>query len=80
MAPRVLSYTTIFEPAEEGGFAVSVPILPGCVSQGETFEEAKKNIQDAIHGYLDVLKEDGDEIPRESQERVVTSVIAPEPV
>jgi antitoxin HicB len=79
MAPRILSYTVIFEPAEEGGFVVSVPALPGCLSQGETFEIAKKNIQEAIEAYLSVLKEDGDEIPRESQERIVTSVIAPEP-
>ncbi|MFA5129390.1 MAG: type II toxin-antitoxin system HicB family antitoxin [Patescibacteria group bacterium] len=42
MSPRILSYTVIFEPAEEGGFVVSIPMLPGCMSQGETFEEAKK--------------------------------------
>ena len=53
------SYTAIFESALEGGFVVSVPALPGCISQGETFEEAKNNIQDAMTGYLAVLKEDG---------------------
>jgi len=58
----------------------SVPSLPGCMSQGETFEETKKSIQDAIQGYLDVLREDGEDIPRESEERVVGSVTAPEPV
>jgi antitoxin HicB len=80
MSPRILSYTVVFEPAAEGGFVASVPLLPGCMSQGETFEEAKKNIQDAIRGYLDVLKKDGDDIPRESEERIVASVTAPEPV
>ncbi len=73
------SYTVVFEPAKEGGFVASVPALPGCYSEGETFEEAKKNIPDAIAGYIDVLKEDGDEIPRESDERIVASVKAPEP-
>jgi len=79
MPSRILSYTVVFDPAAEGGFVVSVPMLPGCMSQGETFEEAKRNIQDAIAGYLDVLKENGDEIPRESDERIVASVTAPEP-
>ncbi|OGL73400.1 hypothetical protein A3E39_03675 [Candidatus Uhrbacteria bacterium RIFCSPHIGHO2_12_FULL_60_25] len=73
------SYTVVFEPAQEGGFVASVPALPGCYSEGETFEEAKRNIQDAIAGYINVLKEDGDEIPRESAERIVASVKAPEP-
>ncbi len=55
---RILTYTVIFEPAVEGGFVAMVPILPGCLSEGRTFEEAKHNIQDAIIGYLAVLKED----------------------
>ncbi|MBI4304472.1 MAG: type II toxin-antitoxin system HicB family antitoxin [Chloroflexi bacterium] len=37
-----------FEPAEEGGYVVSVPLYPSCVSQGETFEEALANIEDAL--------------------------------
>lgn len=37
-----------FEEAEEGGYVVSVPLYPSCVSQGETFEEALANIEDAL--------------------------------
>lgn len=74
------AYTVVLEPAAEGGFVARVPSLPGCLSQGETFEEAKHNIQDAITAYLAVLKEDGDEIPEESEERVVATVTAPDPV
>ena len=48
---KVLKYTAIFEPAEEGGYVVSVPALPGCVSQGDSFEEAVEMIKDAIKGY-----------------------------
>ena len=54
---KVLKYTVVFEPAEEGGYVASVPVLPGCMSQGDTFEEAVKMIKDAISGYLAVLKE-----------------------
>lgn len=53
---KVLKYTVVFEPAEEGGYVASVPALPGCMSQGETFEEAAKMIKDAISGYVTVLK------------------------
>ena len=56
---KVLKYTVVFEPAEEGGYVASVPALSGCMSQGETFEEAVGMIKDAISGYLAVLKEKG---------------------
>jgi len=42
----------IFEPAEEGGFTVYVPSLPGCISEGDTFEEAVENIKEAVEVYL----------------------------
>ena len=56
---KILQYTVIFEPAEEGGYVVSTPALPGCATQGETFEEATIAIKDAITGYIAVLKEEG---------------------
>ncbi len=43
----------VLEPAEEGGYTVYVPSLPGCISEGDTFEEAAKNIKEAIELYLD---------------------------
>jgi len=52
-----------FEEAEEGGYAVSVPDLPGCVSEGDTFEEALEMIKDAMSGWLLVAQEHGDPIP-----------------
>jgi len=52
----------------------SVPALPGCLSQGETFEEASRMIKDAISGYLAVLKDKGEEIPHESEEVVISKV------
>jgi len=52
----------LFQKAPEGGYIATVPVLPGCLTQGETFEETEANIKDAIRAYLEVLKEDGDEI------------------
>lgn len=43
----------ILEKAEEGGYVIHVPSLPGCISQGETKEEALENIKEAIQLYLD---------------------------
>ncbi len=71
---KILKYTVIFEPAEEGGYVVSVPALSGCVTQGETFEEATKMIKDAMEGYLAVLKDEGQEIPRELSDVIITKV------
>jgi predicted RNase H-like HicB family nuclease len=43
----------ILEPSEEGGFTVYVPSLPGCISEGDTLEEALANIREAIDLYLE---------------------------
>ncbi|MFH1402146.1 MAG: type II toxin-antitoxin system HicB family antitoxin [Patescibacteria group bacterium] len=72
----IYKYTTIFEPAEEGGYVVSVPALPGCVTQGETFEEAQKMAKDAVGGYLSVLKENNQEIPIEQSGITISEIFA----
>lgn len=74
LSKKILKYTAIFEPAEEGGYIVSVPALPGCVTQGETFEEAVVMIKDAMKGYLEVLREEGQEMPQEQSDVVITQV------
>ncbi len=61
-----MEFTVIIHSAEEGGFWVEVPTLPGCFSQGETFEEAMENIREAIELHLEVLREDGSELPGEN--------------
>lgn len=48
-----MNYTVRLIPEREGGFSVIVPGLPGCVSQGETREEALANIQEALQLYLE---------------------------
>ncbi len=62
MKHKVLEYNAIFQKEEEGGFSVWIPSLPGCTSQGETFEEAVENIKEAISLYLEDEKEDIDEV------------------
>jgi predicted RNase H-like HicB family nuclease len=60
---RVLSYKVVFEPAEEGGYTAYVPSLPGCISEGDTYEDAQRNIKEAIQGWIEASKEFGDPIP-----------------
>lgn len=62
------TFTVLFQPAEEGGYTVFVPTLPGCVTQGNTLEEAKKMAEDAIRAYCESLKKDGEPIPQEQSE------------
>jgi predicted RNase H-like HicB family nuclease len=48
----------ILEPSEEGGYTAIVPCLPGCISEGDTKEEALKNIREAIELYLEPIEDD----------------------
>ena len=59
---------------ETGMWVVECPSLPGCISQGETREEAIANIQHAIRLYIDVLREDGKPVPEESTQVEVLTV------
>ena len=52
-----------FEVADEGGYFVSAPELPGCMTEGDTFEEAMAMIEDAMQGWLEVALEHGDPVP-----------------
>nr|VFK29043.1 MAG: Predicted nuclease of the RNAse H fold, HicB family [Candidatus Kentron sp. MB]VFK74648.1 MAG: Predicted nuclease of the RNAse H fold, HicB family [Candidatus Kentron sp. MB] len=53
---KTMRYTVVLESSEEG-YAASVPGLPGCHSQGNTEQEALKNISDAIYEYLEAVRE-----------------------
>ena len=52
------TYTAVFDPAEEGGFIVTFPALPGVVTEGDTLEEARAMAADAVRGYLESLAKD----------------------
>ncbi len=57
------NFTVLFEPAEEGGYVVTCPALPGLVTEGDTLEQARTMAADAIRGYLESLRKDGQPIP-----------------
>jgi len=65
-----LSYPVIVSPlteADGGGFAATVPDLPGCMSDGETPEEAIANVLDAIDSWLEAARDAGRDIPAPSR-------------
>ncbi len=66
-----MKFRVILEVDEDGIYVVSVPSLPGCISQGKNREEALKNIEDAIKGYIESLKKHGEPIPPPIEEETV---------
>ena len=62
---RVFAYSVFYEQAPQGGYVASVPVLPGCHTQGETLEETERNVKEAIALYLESLSQHGEAIPEE---------------
>ncbi len=62
---KVLSYRILLRKEPEGGYTVIVPSLLGCVTYGDTIEEAIEMAKEAIELYIESLKEHGEEIPTE---------------
>jgi antitoxin HicB len=62
---RALSYSVFYQHAPEGGYVALVPALPGCHTQGETLEEAERNVKEAAALYLESLVAHGEPIPEE---------------
>lgn len=71
---RILKYDVVFEEADEGGYTVTVPSLSGCISEGDTFEEAKENITEAITAYLESLAMDKNELPQPAKSTFIGTV------
>jgi predicted RNase H-like HicB family nuclease len=57
------TYTLLLQPEPEGGYTVTCPTLPGLVSYGATLDEARAMAADAIRGYIECLREDGEMVP-----------------
>ena len=64
----------IIYPGEDGFWVAECPSLPGCVSQGETREQAVVNIREAIEGYVLVLSEDNLPVPEEKFEALLMAI------
>ncbi len=67
------------EDPENPGWVVTVPALPGCVTQGDTPAQALERAQEAIAGYLEVLAKHGDRIPPPDAQDPALSVLEPRP-
>lgn len=66
-----MKYRVLIEQDEDGMFVAEVPSLPGCVSQGQTREEATENIKEAIALYLESLEAHGEPVPPPITEELV---------
>ncbi len=66
-------FRVILDPNDSGGYTVTVPVLPGCISEGDTKEDALANIREAIELYIESLEADGEPVP--SEEAVEEAVV-----
>lgn len=77
---NILSYPAIFDPVIEkkykGGFNVSFPDLPGCLTWGKNFEEAERMAKEALTLWLESAIEDGVEIPKRTKELIIHNISA----
>jgi predicted RNase H-like HicB family nuclease len=62
---KIFNYRILLKKEPEGGFTVFVPSLPGCITFGDTLEEAIEKAKEAIELYIESLKANGEEIPTE---------------
>lgn len=53
-----MKFKIVLEPSDEGGYSVLVPSLPGCISEGDSIDEAMNNIREAIELYLETVEDD----------------------
>jgi antitoxin HicB len=61
------TYRIVLRKEPEGTYTAFVPSLPGCITWGETVEHALEMVKDAITGYIEVLKDEGEPIPDDSE-------------
>jgi len=69
-----MNYKVIFVEGEDGYIVAECPAIPGCISQGKTIEEARKNIQESIELCLECYREDNKHVPEDKTQVVEISV------
>ena len=67
MMQFVHTYSIVVDPDDSSGYTVTVPSLPGCVTQGETVDECLQNAREAIQLYIETLAAAGDPVPEEHE-------------
>lgn len=71
---EILKFNAVFLEEDDGGYSVSVPVLPGCFSEGDTFEEAVENIKEAMALYLEDEEEDAEWLKHRSSREFMAPV------
>ncbi len=71
---RTLQYRIILSPEDDGGYTVRVPAIRGCITYGETIDEAMEMAKDAIEGCLEVLAAEGQPIPTDDSKTLEYSL------
>ncbi len=61
-----MRYAVVYERASDGGYGAYIPDLPGCVALGETLEETRRLIREAVEMHLEAMRADGEPIPEPS--------------
>jgi predicted RNase H-like HicB family nuclease len=61
-----MKYVYVIEKANDGSYSAYVPDLPGCTTSGDTVDEVKRNIKDAVTSYIDSLREHSEPVPAPS--------------
>ena len=76
LTKKIYQYTAVFEPDKSGAYTVTIPALPGCISEGNNFEDALKNIKEAAELYLEDVKADKvfGEFAKKTQEIILAPV------
>lgn len=70
------TYRVLLTPEPEGGFTVSVPALPGCITYGESIDHALSMAKEAIEIYVETLEAEGDPVPDDSKTFEYSLVLA----
>ena len=72
------TYTVVLDPdPEEGGYTVTVPALPGVVTQGDAVQQCLGRVREAIALHLAAMAEDGETIPQEHEKPLLLTVTVP---
>ncbi|MBU2472681.1 type II toxin-antitoxin system HicB family antitoxin [Patescibacteria group bacterium] len=70
----ILEYPVIFNKAKEGGYNVSFPDFPGCVTFGKTFEESEKKAKEVLELWIEELKANNEEIPIAKSRPIISEI------
>ena len=72
---KLNQYTAVFEPDQEvGGYTVTIPALPGCISEGDNFEEAQQNIKEAARLYIETMRTRREKAPTNNGGVVISPI------